>query len=122
MAGDFTFRSLTAGGYHTCGILPTGTARCWGKNSAHPPYFYGGQLGDGTTTDRLRPTRVRGDFHFAVLSAGEGHTCGITVKGKAWCWGSNLRGQLGDGTTTDRLVPTPVAGGLTFPVPAAETR
>jgi hypothetical protein len=49
-----------------------------------------------------------------TLTAGHMHTCGLTVEGRAYCWGNNYAGALGDGTKTNRLVPTPVAGGLTF--------
>jgi len=85
----------------------SGAAYCWGYNAY-------GQLGDGTTTDRLVPTPVAGGLTFAAVSAGPivpfyGHTCGVTTSGTAYCWGDNFRGELGDGTTTQRLVPTAVA-------------
>ncbi|MGH7516172.1 MAG: Ig-like domain-containing protein [Gemmatimonadales bacterium] len=51
---------------------------------------------------------------FFQVTAGLGHTCGITFAGAAYCWGDNDRGQLGDGTTADRTRPVPVAGGLVF--------
>src|SRR5439155_208282 len=77
-----------------------------------------GQLGDGTTTQRLVATAVAGGLTFARVSAGGNvlsvHTCGTTASGVAYCWGGNNGGRLGDGPTTDRLVPTAVAGGLTF--------
>ena len=38
--------------YHTCALLETGQARCWGDNSA-------GMLGNGGTTDRSLPVRVQ---------------------------------------------------------------
>ena len=36
---------------HTCALLNTGQARCWGYNSS-------GQLGNGGTTSKSRPVRV----------------------------------------------------------------
>jgi alpha-tubulin suppressor-like RCC1 family protein len=74
---------------------------CWGDNQY-------GQLGDGTTTDRLVPTTVSDTLAFLGVSAGAGHTCAITVKGEAYCWGRNSYGQLGDNTTTDHLIPVKV--------------
>jgi alpha-tubulin suppressor-like RCC1 family protein len=109
VAGGLTFTSLAPGGGfgHTCGLTSGGAAYCWGYNGW-------GQLGDGTTTDRLTPTPVAGGLTFASITAGEYHTCGLTSGGTAYCWGNNDWGQLGDGTFTTRLTPTPVAGGLTF--------
>jgi alpha-tubulin suppressor-like RCC1 family protein len=36
---------------HTCALLASGVIRCWGDNSQ-------GEIGDGTTTNRARPTVV----------------------------------------------------------------
>lgn len=84
-----------------------GGARCWGANSV-------GQLGDGTTTDRLTPTVVTAQFLASVTSfglttriaAGSHHTCALQASGALRCWGLNDRGQLGDGTTVNKLRPT----------------
>jgi hypothetical protein len=51
---------------------------------------------------------------FASISAGSGHSCGLTSAGTAHCWGYNRPGAPGDGTMTDRLTPVAVAGGLSF--------
>jgi len=105
-----TFTSVTAGELHTCGLTPAGAAYCWGGN--------GGQLGDGTTTDRLTPVAVAqpAGVTFTSVTAGAFHTCGRTPAGATTCWGVNSRGQLGDGTTTNRVTPVPVAqpAGVTF--------
>src|SRR5207245_874294 len=79
-----------------------------------------GQLGDGTSTQRLSPVLVAGGLTFAAVTAGRGegdtHTCGVTPGGAASCWGANAYGQLGDGTMTERLTPVLVAvpAGVTF--------
>jgi alpha-tubulin suppressor-like RCC1 family protein len=92
---------------HTCAVTSTHVAFCWGRNAT-------GQLGDGSTTRRLRPTRVAGTLQFAGVSAGTEHSCGLTTLKKAYCWGSNEFAQLGDGTTPDRHVPTAVKGGIVW--------
>lgn len=108
VSAGVAFSSIVAGFFHACGITAEGEAYCWGSRVA-------GELGDGETTDhRTTPGPVAGDLRFAVLSAGEFHTCGVTIYGEAYCWGSNLNGEVGDGTETRRSVPVPVAGGHTF--------
>jgi hypothetical protein len=50
-----------------------------------------------------------------TITAGYGHSCGLTTAGAAYCWGDNGSGQAGDGSTgTALLTPVAVAGGLTF--------
>jgi alpha-tubulin suppressor-like RCC1 family protein len=103
-----TWASISAGNFRSCGIGTDGKSYCWGRNNL-------GQLGDGTVSQRNRPTLVAGNLPFTSISAGlpGWHTCGI-AGARAYCWGSNVRGELGDGGTSNRSVPTPVAGGLAF--------
>lgn len=99
--------ALATGTSHMCGLNPLGDAVCWGAND-------GGQLGDGTRTDREAPVPVRTELHFSALTAGATHTCGLAGGGVPICWGQNLNGQIGDGSRIDRLAPTTVGGGLRF--------
>ena len=77
------------------------TVQCRGANER-------GQLGDGTTTERLVPGPVPGLADVVQIALGELHSCALLSDGRVLCWGANDSGQLGDGTTTDRHVPTEV--------------
>jgi alpha-tubulin suppressor-like RCC1 family protein len=111
-----SFRQVSAGSRHTCGVTTTDQAYCWGYNGFST---HGGQLGDGTTTQRLRPVAVLGGLRFSQISAGVDHTCGVTTDSRAYCWGVNEYGQLGDGTTESKRTPVAVAGGRRFRVVSA---
>jgi len=106
--GFIRFASIQPGSTSTCGLSTAGIAYCWGSN-------LGGQLGDGTTTNRRATAgRVAGELRFKSISGSGAHTCALTDDGTAYCWGLNNRGQLGDGTTTNRFVPTAVSTSLRF--------
>lgn len=93
------WRQVAAGGQHTVAIAANGTLWAWGWNA-------GGQLGDGTTTDRLVPVQIGTDTDWIAVAAGFDHTLAIKANGTLWSWGKNTNGQLGDRTTTTRSVPT----------------
>ena len=101
------FFQVSGGGRHTCGVTTDNRAYCWGWNSS-------GQLGDGTTTDHLKPFPVAGTLRFRQISAGDQHTCGVTTTNRAYCWGQGVDGELGDGAAVDRLTPVLVGGGRRF--------
>ena len=107
-AGALPFFQLSGGGTpYTCAVTPDSRAYCWGWNLF-------GQVGDGTTAQRVKAVAVAGGYSFAQVSTGYYHTCGITPAHNAYCWGSNQFGALGDGTMTDHFTPVAVAGGRQF--------
>lgn len=96
--------AVSAGGEHTCAVTDTGAALCWGHND-------NGQLGNGTTTDRLVPSRVLGlGSNVAAIAAGVDHTCALLKTGGVKCWGNNDYGQLGNGTRKNSTTRVDVQG------------
>jgi len=94
---------LSAGFAFTCAVMNSGQVRCWGSNGV-------GELGDGTTTNRSRPTEVPGLSEVLETVGGYRHTCARLNSGAMRCWGEGSNGQLGNGSLTNRVAPTPVSG------------
>ena len=110
------FTTVSTGGGHSCGLTTDGEVYCWGRNS---PF---GDLGDGTTNDRLWPVSVAGGRTYQTVSTGRRHNCGVTTSGDAFCWGWNGWGELGDGTVNGGVGPSRpmlVSGGLSFELVSA---
>ena len=101
----------------SCGIKNDFSHWCWGLNDY-------GQVGDGTTDNRLVPVEVLDNDYWFAISRNSETACGIKMDGTAWCWGRNDYGQIGDGTTNWDSNPTPVevSGGDTWKaISAADT-
>jgi alpha-tubulin suppressor-like RCC1 family protein len=106
IGGSRRFRQVAPGDFHTCALDTADQVFCWGYNAA-------GQLGDGTTSERLSPVRVQaGTLRFRRVTVGGVHSCAIATNGRAYCWGQG--GQLGNRSTTNSPAPVPVSGGLSF--------
>ncbi|MEI7956788.1 MAG: cadherin-like beta sandwich domain-containing protein, partial [Verrucomicrobiota bacterium] len=77
----------------------------WGYNST-------GQLGDGTTTNRLTPTAVGlalGSGQTVVATAiGSAHSMALRSDGVLFAWGDNTNGQLGTGDKVASSAPVAV--------------
>ena len=95
--------TVAAAANHTIVSKGDGTGWAWGLNTS-------GQLGDGTTTQRLLPVQVSGLTNIVDVRAGATHSLALGSDGLVRTWGANDTGQLGDGTSAGRLTPVQVSG------------
>ena len=79
--------AAATGAEHFLALRADGTVWAWGHNQQ-------GQLGDGTTTDRLGPVRVSGLSGVRAVAAGAYHSLAVKADGTVWTWGSGHPGQL----------------------------
>ncbi|HEX5409026.1 MAG TPA: hypothetical protein VFW89_04575 [Gemmatimonadaceae bacterium] len=122
VVGGLDISSVAAGFMHSCAITTEGAAYCWGNDidgalgTAQVPGVCPsfGALSDVVPCIRS-PAPVWGTSTFAQISGGYDHTCGVTRRGEAYCWGDNGDGQLGNNSASgvDSL-PVQVSGDLTF--------
>ena len=92
--------------------MESGNLWAWGLNNK-------GQLGDGTTSDKSAPVKIKSGTKFKSVSAGTAHSMAIDESGNLWTWGNNKYGQLGDGTISDHSTPVKVKSGTNFKVVSA---
>ncbi len=99
---------IAAGANHSLALGGNGKVYAWGYN-------VNGQLGDGTTTQRVIPTLVPGLSKITAITSGGYHSLALDSSGAVFAWGSNKYGQLSVGTADNKAhsVPTAVltAGG-----------
>ena len=104
-----TVLDIAAGAYHSLALCSDGTVAAWGSNSD-------GELGDGSTTDRLLPERVNTAEGVSALfgktvvaiAAGWSHSLALCSDGTVAAWGHNGSGQLGNNTVNKSNVPVAV--------------
>ncbi len=93
-----TVVAIAAGDSHSLALCSDGTVAAWGANFA-------GQLGDGSTTNRLSPTLVDSTSApllgkvVVAISAGSYHNLALLSDGTVAAWGQNYEGQIGDNTS-----------------------
>jgi alpha-tubulin suppressor-like RCC1 family protein len=102
-----TWTGVVAGPSHVVARRSDGTLWGWGYNN-------NGQLGDGTSTNRVSPVLIAapagaaaGSSWGQVATSGR-HTLALRSDNSLWAWGSNAAGTIGDNTTNNRLTPTAV--------------
>ena len=112
LPADFTYLQVSAGGDHSLAVGSDGNAWAWGYN-------YNGQLGNGTSSSRNTPVRVKtpdrntypdlpADFTYLQVIAGTDHSLAIGSDGYAWAWGCNWYGNLGNNTASGTSDTNPV--------------
>ncbi|MDT7511481.1 InlB B-repeat-containing protein [Bifidobacterium sp. H6bp9] len=112
LPADFTYLQVSAGAYHSLALGSDGNAWAWGNNQY-------GRLGDGTSSNRYTPVRVRtpdrstypdlpADFTYLQVSAGGDHSLAVGSDGNAWAWGCNWAGNLGNNTASGTSDTNPV--------------
>ncbi len=86
-------------------IKADGTLWVWGWNSD-------GQVGDGTTTNRMTPIQRGSGKNWKAVSCGTYHCLALTTSGDLYAWGSNYHAELGLGYAS-----APVTSMLQVPIP-----
>lgn len=74
--------AISAGNTHSLALLEDGTVRAWGLNRY-------GQIGDGTFTNRDRPTTVPGVRDVVAIAAGSYRSVALLANGTVMEWGAN---------------------------------
>ena len=99
--------SASAGANHSLFVKTDGALWGMGYNSS-------GQLGDGSTTNRLTAVQVSPSGVSSVFAGGN-HSFILKGDTSLWSMGNNAYGQLGDGSTTNRNQPVSiVSSGVTL--------
>lgn len=101
VGGDIVYEGFS------CAHSDGGVMKCWGRN-------LDGQLGDGSTFDRIVAVDVLGmGDDITSIATGSQHTCAVR-NGGVHCWGDNFDSQLGQGEGTgvplESRVPLAVPG------------
>lgn len=100
-------KQISLGWHHSSALTVSGQLFTWGLNED-------GQLGDGTTTNKLKPVNITKQFNLEEgeiilqVSLGNLHSTALTSMGRIFTWGDNKYGQLGDGTITNQTNPVDI--------------
>ena len=90
--------AIAAGDDHTLALKANGSLWAWGANQA-------GQLGDGSTTNRMQPVRIGSGNDWTAVAAGGSSSFALKADGTLYAWGDNSNGRLGEGTVISKKTP-----------------
>jgi hypothetical protein len=92
------FRSVAAGGDHTCAVDTAGKAWCWGEDGNAATGVPSSENPDGSSIEhRYIPafTDLGGKVDFIAIDTDRNHTCALSAANDVYCWGDNAFDQLG---------------------------
>ena len=108
-------RAIATGQTHACALLNDRTVQCWGSNG-------NGQLGDGSTTERLSPVAVTGlGGEVRTITAGQNGTCAILMNNAVQCWGYHPGNGTASSTTPVYVTGFSSGGGGGVPVQTSQS-
>src|SRR5579863_3845319 len=98
---NLTTLGLSAGQKFGLTLRSDGSVWAWGTNQL-------GEVGLGTNTLVLWPTRVASVTNVVSISAGSLHSLAVQNNGTVWAWGLNSDGRLGNGNFNTASNPVAV--------------
>lgn len=101
MQGLNSVVAVAAGGGHFIALKDDGTVWTWGANMR-------GELGDGTTINRIVPVRVQNLSNVIAIDAGSSTSLALRSDGTVWAWGWDGIGNVEDTSATTRTAPVQV--------------
>lgn len=112
---DIKFTQVECSDFSTIALDKDGNIWTWGSNTS-------GQLGDGTTVNKLVPTQITSNGNFTYVTMGDATAAAIDKNGNIWAWGDNTCGTVGNtkvAPSTDSIIdnvktPVQVTSGTKF--------
>jgi alpha-tubulin suppressor-like RCC1 family protein len=97
------------GDHWSCAVQSGNSLWCWGAHKF-------GSAEKGQKVANNTPALVNWDNRFSVnfseIAPGDGHACGLTMRGIIYCWGAPER--LGNGSADYSELPVPISSSQTF--------
>ncbi len=81
--------TIASRGRHSFAIKSDSTVWGWGVND-------GGQLGDGTISNKTLPVKISELSNFNFITCEDSYSLAIKSDGTVWAWGWNIHSNLGD--------------------------